>query len=79
MSHKKQTGSIDETGLNGCAVRPDGVGRTFGRSKRGPKDGCAAFDLVLQKKEEDFYIGASKPSPAEQERLKTINAELAKF
>lgn len=37
------------------------------------------FDLVLQKKEEDFYIGASKPSPAEQERLKTINAELARI
>ncbi len=37
------------------------------------------FDLVLQKKEEDFYIGASKPSPAEQARLKTINEELAKI
>lgn len=37
------------------------------------------FDLVLQKKEEDFYIGASKPSPAEQSRLKAINDELAKI
>lgn len=37
------------------------------------------FDLVLQKKEEDFYIGASKPSPAEQERLQAINAELARI
>lgn len=37
------------------------------------------FDLVLQKKEEDFYIGASKPTPAEQARLKTINDELAKI
>ena len=37
------------------------------------------FDLVLQKKEEDFYMGASKPSPEEQARLKTINAELAKI
>ncbi len=37
------------------------------------------FDLVLQKKEEDFYIGASKPSPAEQARLKAINDELAKI
>jgi len=34
------------------------------------------FDLVLQKKEEDFFIGAGKPSPAEQARLKTINDEL---
>ncbi len=37
------------------------------------------FDLVLQKKEEDFYIGAGKPSPAEQARLKVINDELAKI
>lgn len=34
------------------------------------------FDLVLQKKEEDFFIGAGKPSPAEQARLNTINEEL---
>lgn len=37
------------------------------------------FDLVLQKKEEDFFIGAGKPSPAEQARLKAINEELAKI
>jgi hypothetical protein len=37
------------------------------------------FDLVLQKKEEDFYIGPSKPSPAEQQRLATIYAELTKI
>lgn len=37
------------------------------------------FDLVLQKKEEDFFIGAGKPSPAEQARLKVINDELAKI
>lgn len=37
------------------------------------------FDLVLQKKEEDFYIGASKPTPAEQQRLATIYAELTKI
>ena len=34
------------------------------------------FDLVLQKKEEDFYIGPSKPSPAEQSRLQAVLAEL---
>ena len=34
------------------------------------------FDLVLQKKEEDFFIGAGKPSPAEQARLQAINDEL---
>jgi hypothetical protein len=27
------------------------------------------FDLLLQKKEEDFFYGASKPSPDEQRRL----------
>ena len=27
------------------------------------------FDLILLKKEEDFFIGASKPSPDEQRRL----------
>jgi hypothetical protein len=37
------------------------------------------FDLVLQKKEEDFYIGPSKPSPAEQQRLATIYEELTKI
>lgn len=37
------------------------------------------FDLVLQKKEEDFFMGPSKPSPAEQARLKAINEELAKI
>ena len=37
------------------------------------------FDLVLQKKEEDFFMGPSKPSPAEQGRLDAINAELAKI
>ena len=37
------------------------------------------FDLVLQKKEEDFFIGAGKPSPAEQARLKMINEELARI
>ncbi len=37
------------------------------------------FDLVLQTKEEDFYIGAGKPSPAEQSRLKAVNEELAKI
>ena len=35
------------------------------------------FDLVLQKKEEDFFTGAGKPSPAEQSRLKAVNDELA--
>ncbi len=34
------------------------------------------FDLILQKKEEDFYIGAGKPSPTEQARLQIINQEL---
>jgi hypothetical protein len=34
------------------------------------------FDLILQKKEEDFFIGAGKPSPAEQARLQAINDEL---
>jgi hypothetical protein len=34
------------------------------------------FDLVLQKKEEDFFIGAGKPSPEEQARLQIINDEL---
>jgi hypothetical protein len=37
------------------------------------------FDLVLQKKEEDFFLGAGKPSPAEQARLKSINEELARI
>jgi len=34
------------------------------------------FDLILQKKEEDFFIGAGKPSAAEQARLQAINLEL---
>lgn len=34
------------------------------------------FDLILQKKEEDFFIGASKPSPAEQQRLAAVYEEL---
>ncbi len=34
------------------------------------------FDLVLQKKEEDFFMGPSKPNPAEQQRLADIHAEL---
>lgn len=42
----------------------------------GQKTVVLPFDLVLQKKEEDFYIGAGKPSPAEQARLKSINDEL---
>jgi hypothetical protein len=37
------------------------------------------FDLVLQKKEEDFYIGPSKPNPDEQRRLDAIHAELIKL
>lgn len=37
------------------------------------------FDLILQKKEEDFFMGPSKPSPAEQARLKIINDELARI
>ncbi|MFM7085027.1 MAG: DUF3280 domain-containing protein [Hyphomicrobium sp.] len=34
------------------------------------------FDLVLQKKEEDFFIGAGKPNPAEQKRLYEVREEL---
>lgn len=34
------------------------------------------FDLILQKKEEDFFIGAGKPKPEEQQRLKVVNDEL---
>lgn len=37
------------------------------------------FDLVLLQKEEDFYVGAGKPSPAEQSRLKIVYDEMAKI
>lgn len=44
-----------------------------------PKTVVLPFDLVLQKKEEDFFMGPSKPSPAEQKRLDAIFAELNKI
>jgi hypothetical protein len=37
------------------------------------------FDLSLQQKEEDFYIGAGKPSADEERRLKDVRDELAKL
>lgn len=37
------------------------------------------FDLVLQKKEEDFFVGAGKPNPAEQARLHEVQDELRRI
>jgi hypothetical protein len=47
-----------------------------GTAEAAQKTVVLPFDLILQKKEEDFYIGAGKPSPAEQARLQAINQEL---
>ena len=52
---------------------------SFAGSAAAQKTVLLPFDLILQKKEEDFFIGAGKPSPAEQARLKAINDDLAKI
>lgn len=56
-----------------------GVVAGAGAAQAAQKTVVLPFDLVLQKKEEDFFIGAGKPSPAEQARLKMVNEELAKI
>jgi hypothetical protein len=44
-----------------------------------PRTVVLPFDLELLKKEEDFYLGPSKPSPEEQARLQAVHAELTKI
>ncbi len=50
-----------------------------GAALAGQKTVVFPFDLLLQQKEEDFFIGAGKPSPAEQDRLKLVTDELRKL
>jgi Protein of unknown function (DUF2380) len=45
----------------------------------GQKTVVFPFDLSLQQKEEDFFIGAGKPTEEEQARLKLVNDELVKL
>ena len=45
----------------------------------GQKVAVFPFDLVLQKSEDDFYVGAQGPSPDEQRRLELAHEELEKL
>jgi riboflavin synthase len=45
----------------------------------GQKVAVLPFDLMLQKSEDDFYIGRAGPTPDEQRRLDLAHAELEKL
>jgi Protein of unknown function (DUF2380) len=50
-----------------------------GTTSAAQKAAVFPFDLVIPAKEEDFFMGAAKPNPAEQVRLKLVYDEFVRM